>query len=88
MNTTPRYIITVVITTLAVLSAVYVCTLAWCVVRGLSPSETLGSFSHVGDTIIGAFTGALINTRSGPSEPVKESTTTTTTQESNPTEKP
>ncbi len=48
MNTTPRHIVAIVVYTLALLSVIYVATLAWCVIAGLPVMETLGSFCHVG----------------------------------------
>ncbi len=88
MNTTPRHIVAIVVYTLAILSMTYVGTLAWCVIAGLPVQETLGNFCHVGDTVIGAFTGMLINTRSGPAEPVQTATVTQTTETTNPPPNP
>lgn len=85
MSSTPRQLIAIVVCTLAFLSALYVGTLAWCVIRSLAPDPVLlAAFGAVGGSIVGTFTGMLINTRSAPTDAVQKETTVSTMSAPNP----
>ena len=78
MNSTPPHLIAVVVYTFAILSALYVSTLAWCVMQSIAVDPvTQSAFSAVGAGIVGTFTGLLINTRSARPD-VSEKTTIVT----------
>ena len=64
--THPR-IILLVVGTIALLSFVYVVTMAVCVLNGTNPPAIVSAaFSHAGDVLLGALIGLLINTRTPP----------------------
>ena len=85
MNSTPPHLIAVVVYTLAILSCVYVGTLAYCVMSGVTIDQVvLTAFAAVGGGIVGTFTGMLINTRSGAKEPTSSSSVTVTKEEVKP----
>ena len=64
--THPR-IILLVVGTIAVLSVIYVVTMAICVLMGTTPQPIVAAgFSHAGDVLLGALIGLLINTRTPP----------------------
>lgn len=66
---TPPKITFIVVSTIALLSAVYIGTLAYLTVMGINPGDVLKDFTNAGNVIVGALIGLLINTRSQPSEP-------------------
>lgn len=80
MNSTPAYLISAVVVTLAFLSLLYVGTLSWCVIHSIAVDPVLQTaFSAVGGGIVGTFTGMLINTRSTPPDQKERVTIATET---------
>lgn len=78
---TPRNIITLIVVSIIILGAVYVATMAYMVANAAPqlnqetpdfPGRILDAFVHVGDVLIGALIGLLINTRS--TSPAAETT--------------
>ena len=67
--TTPKAITFIVVGSISFMSTVYVSTLAYCVMAGVSPPEpAMRSFEAAGIYVLGALTGLLVNTRSQPTE--------------------
>lgn len=79
MNSTPPYIVSIVVSTLAGLSIIFVSTLAWCVTHGTNiEAVLLAGFCGVGGNILGTLQGMLITTRTTPSDTTQKETTVTT----------
>ena len=84
MPQTPRLIITIIVSTLAGASLLYIGTLAYCVMAGLTVvPELLREFSTAGMFLLGVFCGLLSKTSSNP-EPTTATQTTVTKTEPEP----
>ncbi len=82
MNTqTPRHIIGIVVYTMAALSLIFFCTVSACAIWKI---EVAPMYYTAGSGIITGMLAMLVNTRSGPGEPVKSETRTETIETHEP----
>ncbi len=82
MNTqTPRSIVAVVVYTLALLSLIFFLTASWCGIQGIKLDPI---YFNTGISVVTALVAILVNTRSGPGEPVKSETRTETIETHEP----
>lgn len=70
--TTPKLITYIVVGSLALMSIIYVGTLAFCVISGnQATGDAISSFKDAGIYVLGGLTGCLVNTRSQSTEEKK-----------------
>lgn len=86
MHTTPRYIVTIIVGTLAGCTILYMGTLAYCVISGQTPVESvMREFSTAGMFVAGYFCGMLSKTSGAPDPASMQETTVTKTSSEPPT---
>lgn len=89
MPQTPRFIITLVVATLAICTVMYMSVLAYCVISG-SPiqADVMREFSTAGMFLLGIFCGLLSKTSSNPEPSATSQRTVTETTTTDPPSKP